>query len=370
MIYKEFKDMKLSSLGFGAMRLPVIDGDNSRIDERKAFELFDLAYERGVNYFDTAWNYHDGSSEPVLGRALARYDRSSFHLSSKFPGWDAANFPRTEEIFNEQLRRCGVEYFDFYLLHSVKNSNLESYLTEGERTVEYLLKQREAGRIRHLGFSCHAWQDGLVKMLDKYGEVMEFCQIQLNYFDWTYQHADEKVRLLNERGLPIWVMEPVRGGRLVHLPASAMAELEAMRPGESAPGWAFRFIQSVPGVTMVLSGMNSAEQVRENTALFSEPKPLSAAEFDALVDLGRRLAGSGMIPCTGCRYCVPGCPAGLEIPALLNCANELRFTGKAPDAVSSLTSPAGCLSCHACSGVCPQEIKIPEILAELAGAMA
>ena len=263
MIYRDFQDIKLSALGMGAMRLPVVDGDDSRIDEKKAEEMVAYAMENGVNYYDTAWGYHGGNSELVMGKALKNYPRESFYLASKFPGYDLANMDKVEEIFEKQLEKCQVEYFDFYLFHNVCEMNIDAYLDPKYGIFEYLMKQKENGRIRHLGFSAHGRMDVLKRFLDAYGEHMEFCQLQLNYLDWTFQNAEEKVELMREHNIPVWVMEPVRGGKLASLDPENESKLKALRPEESIAAWAFRFLQSVPEVKVVLSGMSNMEQMQE-----------------------------------------------------------------------------------------------------------
>ena len=196
MIYRTFQNLKLSALGMGAMRLPVFEGDDARIDVPAAEKMVDYAMEHGVNYYDTAWGYHDGNSERVLGKALGRYPRDSFFLTDKFPGYDLSNMDKVEEIFEKQLEKCGVEYFDFYLFHNVCEMNIDAYLDPGYGICEYLLKQKENGRIRHLGFSAHGGYQVLKRFLEAYGQSMEFCQIQLNYLDWSFQEAEKKVELL------------------------------------------------------------------------------------------------------------------------------------------------------------------------------
>ena len=218
MVYRTFQDLKLSGLGLGAMRLPVVDGVYANIDQPVVEAMVDYAIEHGINYFDTAWGYHDGNSEPALGKALGRYPRDKFYLASKFPGYDLGNMPKVKEIFEEQLKKCGVEYFDFYLFHNVCEMNIDAYLNDEKYGIySYLMEQKKNGRIRHLGFSCHGAMDVLKRFLDAYGDDMEFCQLQLNYLDWTFQHDKEKVEVLNEKNIPVWVMEPLRGGKLAKL---------------------------------------------------------------------------------------------------------------------------------------------------------
>ena len=373
MIYRDFKGEKLSLFAMGTMRLPVIDGDDARIDEDAARAMFDYALEHGVNYFDTAWGYHGGTSELVTGRALARHPRESFNIASKFPGYDLNNMGKVEEIFAKQLEKCQVEYFDFYLVHNVCESNIDAYLDD-ERygTVSYLKKMRDEGRIRHLGFSCHGQMDVLERFLEAYGADMEFCQLQLNYLDWTFQDAKEKMELAGRYDLPIWVMEPLRGGQLARLTDEQFAPLKAMRPDETQVGWALRFLQSLPEVTTVLSGSSSLEQMAENIALFEEERPLSAEETEALLGVADDMVRSNVLPCTACRYCTSRCPVGLDIPMLLALYNEHKFTNGgfiAPMMLGTLPEderPAACIGCGTCSSVCPQQIDIPAALADFA----
>ena len=370
MIYRDFQGIKLSGLGMGNMRLPVVDGNDSKVDLAEAEKIIDYAYEHGVNYFDTAYGYHGGTSEAAVRNALSKYPRESYYLADKFPGYDLSNMPKVKEIFEEQLERCGVDYFDFYLFHNVCELNIEQYLDPQYGIFDYLMEQKRNGRIKHLGFSCHGAMPVLRRFLDAYGEHMEFCQIQLNYVDWSLQHADEKVALLNERNIPVWVMEGVRGGRLVSLPEDAASKLRALRPDESVVSWAFRFLQSVKGVTMVLSGMSTMDQVKDNVAIWSEDKPLNEEEFKAITDVGRALFANGALPCTACHYCVSHCPMGLDIPHLITLYNEFSYSGKGFITSMNLQvlpedkRPSACVGCHSCTAVCPQQLPIPETFAK------
>ena len=372
MIYRDFQDRKLSGLGMGAMRLPVVDGDDSRIDETKTQAMVDYAMEQGVNYYDTAWGYHDGHSETVMGKALSRYPRENYYLATKFPGYDLSNMDKVEEIFEKQLEKCGVEYFDFYLFHNVCEMNIDAYLDEKYGIHEYLMKQKKAGRIRHLGFSAHGNLDVMKRFLDAYGRDMEFCQIQLNYLDWTFQGAKEKVELLKEWNIPVWVMEPLRGGKLAKLADEDEKTLKALRPEENIPAWAFRFLQSVPGVTMVLSGMSNLQQMQENIRTFAEDKPLNEKEMEALLQIADGMVKKIVLPCTACHYCTSHCPQGLPIPELLALYNEHCFTQGgfiAPMALAAYPPeklPNACIGCRSCEAVCPQQIKISEAMADFA----
>ena len=372
MTYKEFQGMKLSELGFGAMRLPVIDGDDARIDEATTERMVDQAYAAGINYYDTAWGYHGGHSEEVMGRCLAKYPRESFYLADKFPGYDLRNMPKVQEIFEKQLEKCGVEYFDFYLFHNVCEMNIDAYLNPEYGIFEYLMEQKKAGRIKHLGFSCHGAMPVLKRFLEAHGSDMEFCQLQLNYLDWTFQHDKEKAELLAEYDIPVWVMEPLRGGKLAKLAEPDEAILKGLRPDEDIAAWAFRFLQTIPGVKVILSGMSNEEQLQKNLATFEESKPLNEEEMKALMEIADRMLSVNTVPCTACHYCVSHCPMELDIPHLLSLYNEHAYTGGgfiAPMAMMALSDdkkPSACIACRSCEEVCPQQIKISEVMSDFA----
>ncbi len=370
MIYKNFQDCQLSALGMGAMRLPTINGDDAVIDQETTKRMVDYAMEHGVNYYDTAWGYHGGQSEIVLGKALSDYPRDRFYLADKFPGYDLSNMDKVEEIFEEQLKKCGVEYFDFYLFHNVCEMNIDAYLDESYGIFSYLIKQKQNGRIRHLGFSAHGNYDVIKRFLEAYGKDMEFCQLQLNYVDWTFQDAKKKVDLLNEYQIPIWVMEPLRGGSLASLKEEDAQKLQQLRPDETIPAWAFRFLQSIPNVTVILSGMSNEEQMMQNIRTFETDAPLNEQEEQTLLGIADSMVKKIVLPCTACHYCVSHCPMGLDIPSLLSLYNEHSFTNGgfiAPMALAAIPEdkrPSACIGCRSCEAVCPQQIKISEAMAD------
>ena len=365
MLYKRFGDISLSRLGFGAMRLPLLaDG---AIDEAQVKQMVDHAIAHGINYFDTAYSYHDGLSEIVLGKALAPHPRGSFNLATKFPGHQYGAIPDPGKIFSEQLKKCGTDYFDFYLLHNVCENSLDTYMDHG--VVEYFAGLRDKGLIRHLGFSSHAGVPSLGKFLDKYGSTLEFCQIQLNYLDWTLQEAEKKYALIESHGIPVWVMEPVRGGKLASLGEDAEKRLKAARPDENAVAWAFRWLMGLPNVGMILSGMSNLDQMRENIATFSEDKALSAAERGLLAELAEGMKNT--VPCTACRYCCAGCPQQLDIPMLIRNYNDLKFQAAMVVSMQLETLPAdkqpsACVGCGACAAICPQQIRVPDVMKDFA----
>lgn len=372
MIYRDFQGLRLSGLGMGTMRLPVINADYSKIDEAALAQMVDTAMQGGVNYYDTAWGYHDGCSEQAVGRALSRYPRDRYFLATKFPGYDLSNMDKVQEIFEEQLKRCGVDFFDFYLFHNVCELNIDAYLDPKYGIFEYLMKQKEEGRIRHLGFSAHGGMDVMRRFLEAYGAHMEFGQLQLNWLDWKFQGAREKAELLRAWNIPIWVMEPVRGGMLASLAPQHAETLACLRPQESAAAWAFRFLQTVPGVTVILSGMSNSEQLQDNLHTFETDAPLDEREMNALLSIADEMLKNKILPCTACRYCTSHCPQGLNIPDLLALYNEHSFSGGgfiAPMALMAVPEekqPSACIGCRSCEAVCPQNIRISEAMADFA----
>ncbi len=370
MIYRDFQDKKLSLLGFGAMRLPT--REDGSVDEEFVKDMTKYAMDNGVNYFDTAFPYHGGHSEVIMGKVLGEYPRDSYYLATKYPGHQISSSYNPAEIFEEQLRKCGVDYFDFYLLHNVYENSMDVYLDPKWGIIDYFKEQKRLGRIKHLGFSTHAKLEGLEQFLDACGEDMEFCQIQLNYLDWTLQDAKGKYELLTERGIPVFVMEPVRGGKLASLDAHNETKLKDLRPDESIPAWGFRFLQGLPNVKMVLSGMSNMEQMVDNVKTFTEEKLLSDRETDLLLEIAESMKNS--IPCTACKYCTSGCPMGLDIPGLIATYNEIRFAPVVNSvmhlqAMSADKQPSACIACGKCSQICPQGIDIPQVMKDFAEAL-
>ena len=365
MRYSDFQGERISLLGFGAMRLPLLGDGSGKVDEAQTEKMVDYALENGVNYFDTAYPYHNGESELILGRCLKKHPRESFLLASKYPGHQVSETYDPAAVFERQLQKCGVEYFDFYLLHNVCENSLPTYLDPRWGIIEYFVEQKRRGRIRHLGFSSHGRLENLREFLDLYGEQMEFCQIQLNYVDWTLQQGKEKCALLGERNIPVWVMEPVRGGRLARLSEEERAPLAAIHPQDSAAKWAFRFLLDIPQVKLVLSGMSSMEQMEENVRIFSQDAPLDAQEKQAVFAVADAIRN--FVPCTACRYCCKGCPMELDIPTLIGIYNDLRMApavniGMYLDTLPEDKLPSACIGCGKCAQICPQGIDVPDVM--------
>ena len=372
MIYNDFKGKKLSALGMGCMRLPCVNGNNSEVDMEATGEMVAYAFDKGINYFDTAWGYHGGRSEIAMGEILKSYPRDSLYLATKFPGYDLSLMDKVEEIFERQLERCQTDYFDFYMFHNVCEKNIEGYLDPKHRIFEYLTEQRRKGRIRHLGFSTHGSMDTMKRFLNAYGKDMEFCQIQLNWLDWDFQNAKAKVELMSSHGIPVWVMEPVRGGSLAKLEPQYEEKLRALRPDATMAEWAFRFLQSLSCATVTLSGMSNFEQLKENINTYASEERLTKTEMDTLLAIAEDMTAKTKLPCTSCRYCTDHCPMELDIPWLIELYNEHVYSGGgfiAPMALDSLDDqkkPAACIGCRSCEEVCPQGIRISEMMSDFA----
>ena len=381
MYYKKFKDLKLSALGMGCMRFPCVNGEEANPDQQAVSDMVDYAMTHGINYFDTAWGYHEGNSQIVLGNALAKYSHDDFYIANKFPGYEDESFEKIEEIFEEQLKRCQVDYFDFYLFHNVSEKNVDKYIDDDIDLMGYLLKQKAAGRIKHLGFSCHGSFETMMKFLRKHGREMEFCQIQLNYLDYEFQNAKLKVEALNNAGIPIWVMEGLRGGKLAKSCLGAEKILAKKNADYTPANWAFAFLESVPGVTMILSGMSNMEQLVQNVEFFDSEKTLSDEDLGVLLTaahLDITDASKGTVPCTACRYCTSHCTKELNIPWILENYNQYKYNGTdeawlAQMAIGALPEdkrPSACIRCGECAKVCPQKIDIPKVMKEFSEGLA
>lgn len=378
---------KISLLGFGCMRLPKPDPDKQDIDTELGERMIDYAYRHGVNYFDTAYPYHEGKSELFIGRALEKYPRESFNLADKMPGWLLHSRQDGERIFAEQLKKCRVEYFDFYLCHAL--STEADFIRAYEQTgvLDYLRGEKQAGRIRNLGFSFHGTPPELEKILRH--NDWDFTQLQLNYLDWDAQDAKTQYRILADHGIPCVVMEPVRGGALNTLCEESLRVLKTAEPNRSAASWAIRFAASQPNVLTVLSGMSTSEQVRDNIDTMTGFQPLAPADYDVLKRALRVYLRTGSIPCTGCRYCMD-CPSGVDIPKVFAIYNQCAAEGRLPvsfgedsaaeenrelfrkayDALPEKNRAGHCVDCKKCMQHCPQKIRIPSRMREIAAMTA
>ena len=353
----------VSLLGYGLMRLPLKDHRNqAEIDKEKAQELIDRAMVGGVNYYDTAWVYHQGMSERFAGEALKKYPRESYNLADKMPVWEVKSLDDAKRIFQEQLDRCQVDYFDFYLLHSLNGGAWPNVRDLG--ALEYARKMREEGKVKYLGFSFHGDNKDLAVIADEGG--WDFAQIQLNYFDWD-DYSREQYEILTSHNIPVIVMEPLKGGELANLQPKTLEMLTNARPGTTGAQWAFEFIASLPNVLTILSGMTYMEHVEENLKTFSPIEPLGEEGKELLVKVKEFMKEEGKIPCTTCRYCTP-CPAGVAIPDIFKMYNNYRsslikwMSQREYFQLDKGARADACVECGACLKKCPQKINIPEEL--------
>lgn len=350
-------------LGFGMMRLP---RSGSEINEALAQKMIDRAMQAGVNYFDTAYPYHGGKSEIFAGKALKKYPRDSFLLANKLPTWLIRSPKDTERIFNEQLNKCQVEYFDFYLIHAL-NKDLWS-LAKNHKVYDFLLQKKEEGKIKHLGFSFHDSPEVLQDIASSH--KWDFAMIQLNYLDWDLYRSREQYEILTKFKIPVWVMEPLRGGALATLNQTATDILNAARPDASNASWGLRFAASLPNVACVLSGMTHPDHLTDNIKTMTPFNPLTKKEKSTLNRALIAYKMSGTVPCTGCRYCLP-CPAGVDIPRIFGLYNQYKISGnkwlfgKGISALPEGSGPESCIDCGLCLTKCPQKINIPSKLKEI-----
>ena len=361
---------QMPKLGFGLMRLPTQDGT---IDHEELCRMVDAYMNAGLNYFDTAYVYHGGNSERAAKTALVeRYPRDSFMLATKLPAWEIHKAEDVDRIFNEQLERCGVDYFDFYLLHSVEDGNVATY--EQYDCFSWGLQKKAEGKIRHFGFSFHGSPELLESFLDRHPET-EFVQIQLNYLDWENPvvQSGKLHEILHSRGIPMIIMEPVKGGTLASLTPELEAKYKAVRPNDSVASWALRFVASLPGVMTILSGMSTEEQMADNIGTFESFEPLSEQEKALVGEVTRTMMNVEQIGCTACRYCTDGCPMGISIPDVFRAVNTMKLYNeefRPKNFYNGLvsagrTARAGeCIQCGQCESVCPQHLPIIRLLQE------
>ncbi len=364
---------RMPKLGFGLMRLPEQDG---RIDLDEVCRMVDAYLAAGLNYFDTAYVYHGGNSEKIVKEALAkRHLRDSFMVATKLPAWCMKEASDRDRIFNEQLTRCGLDYFDFYLLHSVEDGgNGDTY--DRLDCWNWALEKKAEGKIRHFGFSFHGSPEYLEKTLDAHPEV-EFVQIQLNYADWENPvvRSGQLYGILRRRGIPMVIMEPVKGGTLAKLHPDLEVKFKTLRPDSSIASWALRFVGSLPGVMTILSGMSTPEQMADNVNTFTHFEPLTDAEKAVVEEVRTIMMNVPTIGCTACRYCTDGCPMKISIPDVFRAVNTMRLYNEEfrPKAFydgligQGYGRAADCVACGQCEGVCPQHLSIIELMKEASG---
>lgn len=362
----KFKNTEVSRLGLGTMRLPVKTKlkreANPLIDYKKGQELVDEAYNLGVNYFDTAYMYHTGKSEKFIGTALKKYPRESYFLADKLPIWMCAKKSDMEKIFKNQLERTEHDYFDFYLLHSLDGKNFDKCEKYG--AYDFITKKKEEGKVKNIGFSFHGTIEDLRRIVAAH--KWDFAQIQMNYLDWKNQDAKTQYEILTEAGIPVIVMEPVRGGKLADVPENVSQLFLNNKPDKTVASWAINFVASHNNVLTILSGMNSLEQLHDNISNLTDFVPFTDNEYKICENAAALINKSDIIPCTGCDYCAD-CPKGVKISSVFAAYNKYK-TGEitareSKELYSAIdVNASACVACKHCEGHCPQSIKISELM--------
>ncbi|MGX8834635.1 aldo/keto reductase [Amedibacillus sp. YH-ame6] len=356
---------KPSLLGFGCMRFP-LDQDG-KIDEVEAERMLDHAIVNGVNYIDTAFPYHGGDSEPFVGRVLKKYERSSYYLTTKMPLWNVETLEEAKAMFENQLKRLDVDYVDFYLLHAMDKEKWEKAKALG--VVTYCEELKAQGKIRNLGFSFHDEYEVFEEILTY--RTWDFCQIQYNYIDTDIQAGDKGYELTEKMGVPVIIMEPIKGGSLSFLPEDVACKFTDYAPDKSISSWALRWVGSKPNVKVILSGMSTFAQVEDNLRTFDQFQPLHAEEEMLVKEVAKTIKERTMNGCTGCEYCMP-CPFGVQIPKNFKLWNEYSKYRNQPathkayfDTMQEQERAANCQQCGKCETLCPQQIHIREDLKQM-----
>jgi len=367
--------MKEKKFGYGCMRLPILDiNDPASFDYEQIETLFDAFLQQGFTYFDTAYTYHGYHAEEAVRKALVeRYPRDAFQLTTKMPLRDFKDTADLQRIFDEQLRHCGVDYFDFYLLHNMGTNVYQKCCDYG--AFDFVKRMKAEGKIKVVGMSFHDMPELLDEILAAHGDALDFVQLQINYVDWEQPNVQSRqcLEVANKYNKPVTVMEPCKGGTLIHLPEEAVSLMKAYNPDASTASWALRFAASQPGVFRVLSGMNSMEQVMDNTAAFKNFQPLNEAEQTIITKVTKIINDKTAIPCTGCAYCTHGCPQHIAIPQYFALYNSImRTTGSFSSQMVYYNNIAlkhgkasDCIECHQCEDACPQHLPIVDYLKDV-----
>ena len=373
MKYRKFGklDWEVSALGFGAMRLPIHGGDSKNIDEPEAIKMIRHSIDNGVNYVDTAYPYHQGQSEYLVGKALKDGYREKVKLATKMPSWNIKSYEDFDKYLNEQLEKLQTTHIDFYLLHALGKNYWPKLKELG--VFEWAEKAKKDGRIKYLGFSFHDDYEVFEEIMDD-ADKFTFCQIQLNYMDTEYQAGIKGVKLAAEKGLAVVIMEPIKGGKLAVTPPKAVQEIWGKTDSNRSPAeWALQWVWNHPEVSVVLSGMSIMKHVEENieSADRSDPGILSDNELSIIEEVKQAYLNLGFVGCTACRYCMP-CPHGVDIPTILGLFNEYYMSDQKDEVrkkyweqITDETHSSNCVSCGICEEQCPQTLPIRKFMGEI-----
>lgn len=362
----------MKKLGFGLMRLPYADNKEwGNIDLEKTKEMVDAYMAEGFTYFDTAWVYHGGHSERAFGELVAkRYPREKFQVTSKMPVWELKEEGDLDRIFNEQLKKCGIEYFDYYFMHALGDGNYKS--AQKFHGFEWMQKMKAEGKIKHPGFSFHDSAEKLEEILNDHPEV-ELVQLQINYIDWESDNVQARkcYEVAMKHGVQVAIMEPIKGGSLANVMDDAKKIFKDVNPDASVASWAVRYAASLDNILVVLSGMSNMEQLKDNMSYMKDFKPLDDKEREAVKKATDLIKSTIAIPCTACRYCTDGCPQSINIPRYFEIYNESKrygvdsFKWHYNEEKKKGGAPAECVQCRACEGHCPQHLEIVDLLKEV-----
>ncbi len=362
---RKYRDIEVPLLALGCMRLPI---RNDEIDQQELDRMVDYCMEHGANYFDTAYMYVDSKSELAIGKSLKRYKREDFILADKSPIYKMKTREDVREIFEEQLKKCQVEYFDFYMCHNINKNTVDTY--RNVAMYDELVKLKKEGKIKYLGFSFHGTPDILREVVKEH--KWDFAQLQINYLDWDVVKAKEQYDIVQAEGIPVIVMEPLRGGGLVNLSDKALAKLKEHYPETTPASFGLRWAASRKNVVTVLSGMSNLQQVKENIQTFIDYKEMTEDEIKVADEISKIIQSQGEINCTACKYCMEVCPRGINIPAAFALYNQYKISKSKMsftmyyDTLSEAEQPDACIKCGLCSKNCPQNLDIPALLTKIA----
>lgn len=362
---RKYRDIEVPLLALGCMRLPMRNGE---IDQQELDRMVDYCMEHGANYFDTAYMYVDSKSEFAIGKSLKRYKREDFILADKSPIYKMKTREDVREIFEEQLKKCQVEYFDFYMCHNINKNTVDTY--RNVAMYDELVKLKKEGKIKYLGFSFHGTPDILREVVKEH--KWDFAQLQINYLDWDVVKAKEQYDIVQAEGIPVIVMEPLRGGGLVNLSDKALAKLKEHYPDTTPASFGLRWAASRKNVVTVLSGMSNLQQVKENIQTFIDYKEMTEDEIKVADEISKIIQSQGEINCTACKYCMEVCPRGINIPAAFALYNQYKVSKSKMsftmyyDTLSESEQPDACIKCGLCNKNCPQNLDIPALLTKIA----